>query len=263
MNILFIGDIVAKPGVAAVTEILPKIREVASIDFVLANIENSAGGRGTNSTILKELLASGVDFFTSGNHIWHGQHHLLDDPTLPIIRPANYSHPVPGRGFSVLETPNGLKILIINLLGRTLINQPVDCPYKAIETILQEEQSSDVAITLVDFHAEVTSEKVALGWYVDGRVSAVFGTHTHVPTADCWIMPQGTGYVTDVGMVGTQHSVLGVDPYCTLKALTLPFPTKFTWVEEGSPVVFNSVLLKIDDKNGKTVAIERVDRVIK
>ncbi|OGY22999.1 MAG: hypothetical protein A2172_03640 [Candidatus Woykebacteria bacterium RBG_13_40_15] len=258
MKILFVGDIVAKPGRVAVKEILPDLIKKEKIDLVVANIENLAHGKGATAETVEEMREAGVDIMTSGNHIWfRGEfaESLSRDPT--ILRPANYPSDTPGFGFTFAETKKG-KVLVINLLGSQWMNQPVEEPYRTVDAILldQVEKEKPAAI-LVDYHAEATSEKAALAWFLDGRVSAVIGTHTHIPSCDATVLPKGTAFVTDVGMTGAIHSVLGVKPDIIIKRQKDPYPVKFEWVETG-PKAFRSCLIETT-KAGLAKSIKRVD----
>lgn len=261
MNILFIGEIVGKLGRRTVGRVLPDLRKDVNISVVFANAENIAHGKGATKTTLSEVNDYGVDYFTSGNHIfWRPEvfeELESDDPS--IIRPANYPDDIPGKGLKIIDLGKDGKILLLNLLGRTFFNEPVSCPFRTVDKILEDFTAEEFAAIVVDFHAELSSERVAMGWYLDGRVTAVVGTHTHVPSADAWVMPQGTAYVTDVGMVGARHSVLGVEKEIIIQKLKNPQPQKFEWVEEG-PAVFNSVLMEV--ANGKAKSVERLDRVL-
>src|SRR3972149_965193 len=213
MKILFIGDVVAKPGRAAIKEVLPDLIKKEKIDLVIANIENLAHGKGATDITVKEIRNAGVDIFTSGNHIWFREEfaHLMNsDPT--IIRPANYPADAAGFGFTYAKVGKE-KVLVINLIGRQWIDEPVDEPYRTIDALLLDQiEKEKPKVILVDYHAEATSEKAAMAWFLDGRVTAVVGTHTHVPTADPQILPKGTAFITDIGMSGAIHSVLGVEP---------------------------------------------------
>jgi len=261
MNILFIGDIVGKLGRLTVGRVLPRLRKDANIAVVLANAENIAHGKGVTTKTLAEVRGYGVDAFTSGNHVfWRkGTSEILDSDETSIIRPANYPNDVPGKGYKVIDLGKDGRVLLINLLGRTFFNEPVFCPFRTVDKILEDFTDQEFAATVVDFHAEATSESVAMGWYLDGRVTAVVGTHRHVPTADAWVLPQGTAFVTDLGMVGARHSVLGVEKEIIISKLKSPRPQKFEWVEEG-PAVFNSVLIGVE--GGKAKSVERVDKVL-
>jgi len=251
MKTLAIGDIIGRPGRDAVKALLPDLRKTYGIDFVVANGENTAGGIGITPASADELFACGVDVITSGNHIWAQRdiYDYLNGPR-PIIRPLNYPSGVPGRGYVVR---NG--IAVINLIGRTYMNA-YDCPFQAVNRILGE-LPHDIKAIVVDFHAEATSEKVALGRYLDGRVSAVWGTHTHVATADTQIFPGGTAYVTDIGMVGPKNSVIGDDVQGVIERFLTQIPRRLA-VSDDKRVIFNSVLMDIDQETGKARGIERV-----
>jgi 2',3'-cyclic-nucleotide 2'-phosphodiesterase len=257
-RILMIGDVVGKPGRHAVAEIVPQLRTQEQIDLVIANGENSAGGRGLTPQTADELLSYGVDVLTSGNHVFHQKDivpYLEGD--VPVLRPLNYPPGVPGRGYTVVAAAGGMKVLVVNLCGRVNLLH-VDSPFQRIDRLFREFATMP-PIIIVDFHAETTSEKEALGWFLDGRVSAVLGTHTHVPTADARLLKQGTAYVTDVGMVGPYNSILGdrIEPILS-HFLTL-MPARFE-VGDG-PVTFNSVLVDVDD-TGRAHTIRRIDRII-
>lgn len=257
-RILMIGDVVGKPGRRAVAEIVPQLRIQEQIDLVIANGENSAGGRGLTPQTAEELLASGVDVLTSGNHVFHQKDivpYLEGD--VPVLRPLNYPPGVPGRGHTVVQTAGGMRVLVVNLCGRVNLMH-VDSPFQRIDRLFRDFATMP-PIIIVDFHAETTSEKQALGWFLDGRVSAVLGTHTHVPTADARLLKHGTAYVTDVGMVGPYNSILGdrIEPILS-HFLTL-MPARFE-VGDG-PVTFNSVLIDVDD-TGRAHTIRRIDRIV-
>lgn len=261
MKILVIGDIVAKQGRRAVAAVLPELRKKEKIDLVIGNIENLSHGKGATKERVDELRELGVDIFTSGNHIWFKQDFTdaLDNDS-SVIRPANYPADNPGFGFTIAKVSRK-KVLVINLLGKQWIDQPVDEPYRCIETILNDQVKKEKPdFIVVDFHAEATSEKNALAWFLDGKVTALVGTHTHIPTADPWILPNGTAFVTDIGMSGARNSVLGVVPEIIIKKQKDTSPAKFEWVETG-PKIFNSVLIETDKKL-KAKSIKRIDRVI-
>ncbi|MCG2685853.1 YmdB family metallophosphoesterase [Candidatus Parcubacteria bacterium] len=260
MRILFLGDIVGKLGRRACEKLLPKLKKDAKIDLVLANAENIAHGKGATKATIEEVLSYGIDHFTSGNHIFWCKGFDRDIEGLPVLRPANYPPETPGKGYTVLDLGKSGQVLLINLLGRTFIESSAACPFREADRILEEFQGREGVTVVVDIHGEATSEKVALGWYLDGRVAAVLGTHTHVPTADAWVMPKGTAYITDVGMVGARNSVLGVAPPIIIDRFITAVPQRFDWVENG-PAVFNSVLLEVDG-NGRAKSIERIDRVL-
>ncbi|MFH1486473.1 MAG: TIGR00282 family metallophosphoesterase [Chloroflexota bacterium] len=250
MKILVVGDVVGRPGRRAVQQLVPALRKQHDIDLVIANGENAAGGIGLTKTTAEELLRYGVDVLTSGNHIWDQKDivpHL--DGDLPILRPLNYPHGVPGRGYLVQK-----EVMVVNLMGRTFMT-PVECPFRTMDRLLAEQTDRPNTI-IVDFHAEATSEKVALGWYLNGRVSAVLGTHTHVGTIDARILPKGTAYVTDLGMTGPSESVIGDDVEGVVAKFLTLIPRRLA-VGKGDSIL-NSVLIEVDDR-GRAVRINRLD----
>jgi metallophosphoesterase (TIGR00282 family) len=252
VRVLFIGDVVGSPGRRALKEVLPDLREELAIDAVIANGENAAAGRGLTMRTAKELFHAGVDIISSGNHIWDQKEIIEElDGEAPILRPANYPPGSPGRG---LLSAKGLTVL--NLQGRTFMAN-IDCPFRTADALLQDLPEGPV---IVDMHAEATSEKLAMGWYLDGRVAAVLGTHTHVPTADTRILPKGTAYVTDAGMSGARDSVLGFEISASHRLFLTGLPTRLPVEENGKVLVMNSVLVDIDDTSRKATAIQRVDR---
>jgi metallophosphoesterase (TIGR00282 family) len=252
MKILAIGDIVGRPGRQAVTRLVPALRDEYGLDLVIANGENAAGGFGLTLSTAQELFDGGIDVLTSGNHIWAQKEIIpyLDDE-LPILRPLNYPPGVPGRGY--LKTG---KVLVVNLIGRTFMTN-YDCPFRAMDSLLAELKPRP-SIVIVDFHAEATSEKVALGRYLDGRVSAVLGTHTHVGTIDTRVLPGGTAYVTDIGMAGPADSVIGDDAEAVIRRFLTMMPHHLS-VGKGKPVL-NAVMVEIDEESGRATGIERVTR---
>jgi hypothetical protein len=253
LKVLFVGDVVGRLGRRTVQTLLPAIRRETEADLVVANGENAAGGRGLTPTTAEELFDAGVDIITSGNHIWeHREIYPILEGESPILRPLNYPPGVPGHGVLVR---NG--VAIINLLGRTFIGVDADCPFRAADQALTSLQGTSVII--IDIHAEATSEKAAMGWYLDGRVSAVIGTHTHVATADTHVLPRGTAFVSDVGMVGPLNSIIGMEVEPIVERFLTQLPTRFSPVEKG-PAIFNSVLIDIDEASGRARSIERVDR---
>jgi metallophosphoesterase (TIGR00282 family) len=253
MIILVIGDIVGRPGRQAVQEFLHGLRWQYRVDLVIANGENVAGGFGLTVKTTKELLRYGVDVLTSGNHIWAQKEIVshLDDDGMPILRPLNYPPGVPGRGYLISG-----KTMVVNLIGRTFMNN-YDCPFRAMDKLLAEIEPKP-PIIIVDFHAEATSEKIALGRYLDGRVSAVLGTHTHVGTIDTQILPGGTAYVTDIGMTGPTDSVIGDDAEAVIQRFLTMLPHHLS-VGKGKPVL-NAVVIEVDEDSGKTISIERILR---
>jgi metallophosphoesterase (TIGR00282 family) len=255
LKVLFVGDVVGRLGRRAVQTLLPAIRRETDANLVIANGENAAGGRGLTLITAEELFDAGVDVITSGNHIWeHREIYPVLEGESPIIRPLNYPAGVPGHG---LVVRNG--VAIINLLGRTFMGVNTDCPFRSADAALAG--LKDTPVVIIDIHAEATSEKVAMGWYLDGRVSAVIGTHTHVATADAHILPKGTAFVCDVGMVGPLNSVIGMEVDPIVERFLTGLPTRFSPVEKG-PAIFNSVLLDVDEASGHALRIERIDREI-
>lgn len=249
-----IGDIVGRPGRKAVRSLLPGLRSSLELDMVIANGENAAGGKGLTPQTAQELLNSGIDVLTSGNHIWaHKEILPYLDGELPILRPLNYSPYVSGRGYMVWE-----QVMVINLAGRTFMGN-ADCPFRAIDHLL-EGFPERPQIIIVDLHAEATSEKNALGRYLDGRVSAVLGTHTHVGTSDARILPQGTAFITDVGMVGPATSIIGNDIDTVIQRFLTQIPRRLP-LGQG-PTIFNSVQIEIDQKTGRALNITRIDRKV-
>lgn len=254
MRILMVGDVVGRPGRRGVQKHVPELRKQHNIDVVIANGENAAGGRGITPTTAAEIFGGGVDVITSGNHVWDQKvsRQYLDED-VSVIRPLNYPLGVPGRGSLVHK---GLRV--VNLTGR-LFMDAVDSPFQAIDRLLQEDEGAAFA-TVIDFHAEASSEKQALAWYLDGRVSAVLGTHTHVPTADARILPKGTAYIGDVGMVGPRNSVIGARVEPVVSHFLTQLPAHFD-IADG-PVVFNAVLLEIDPHSGGAINIQRMDAIL-
>ncbi len=255
MLILAVGDIIGKPGRQAIQELLPGLRRQYGLDLIIANGENVAGGLGLTSTTAKEMLRVGVDVLTSGNHIWAQREIIpyLDDGEMPILRPLNYPPGVPGRGYII----NG-QAMVVNLIGRTFMSN-FDCPFRAMDKLLAEVKNKPPVI-IVDFHAEATSEKVAMGYYLDGRVSAVLGTHTHVGTIDSQILPQGTAYVTDIGMTGPINSVIGDDIEAVLQRFLTIIPNRLS-VGKGR-TIFNAILVSVDENSGKALSIDRISREV-
>ncbi len=260
--ILAVGDIMGRPGRDAVRQLLPSLKKEYNIDFVIANGENAAGGKGITPPIAQNLHDYGIDVITGGNHIWANReiYKVIDiDPKL--LRPANFPADVgiPGNGFSVYEIGNDIKIGIVNLIGRIFM-RPYDCPFRAAEKIVKELQKQTRLIA-VDFHAEATSEKVALGWFLDGKVSAVIGTHTHVQTADERILPGGTAYITDCGMTGARDSIIGVKKDIIIDNFLKMMPVKHSIATED--VWLNGVVITADHITGKASAIKRLSIPVK
>ena len=250
MLILAIGDVIGRPGRRAVQELLPDLRQQYGLDLVMANAENAAGGLGVTSATAGELLDAGVDVLTSGNHIW-AQKEIIPylDGEIPILRPLNYPPGLPGRGYMVNN-----QTMVVNLIGRTFMNN-FDCPFRAMDKLLAEVKHRPPVI-VVDFHAEATSEKVALGRYLDGRVSAVLGTHTHVGTIDARLLPQGTAYVTDIGMTGPVDSVIGDDAEAVIHRFLTMVPHRLS-VGKGK-TMFNAILVRVNEDSGRAISIDRI-----
>jgi metallophosphoesterase (TIGR00282 family) len=249
-----IGDIIGRPGRQAVQELLPDLRQQYGLSLVIANAENAAGGFGLTSTTAMELLDAGVDVLTSGNHIWSQQEiipHL--DGDMPILRPLNYPPGVPGKGYIINN-----QAMVVNLIGRIFMGD-VDCPFRAIDQLLAEVKPKPPVI-IVDFHAEATSEKVAMGRYLDGRVSAVLGTHTHVETTDSQLLPHGTAYITDIGMTGPIDSVIGMETKTVIQRFLTGIPHRLS-VAKGK-TMFNAVLVRVDEDNGRATSIDRIYREV-
>jgi metallophosphoesterase (TIGR00282 family) len=264
MKILFIGDIFGNPGRDTIKKVLPKIKAEHKPDFVIANAENTTHGNGFSPETISELQKSGVNFFTLGDHAWGNHDGILkmDDPKFPVIRPANFPPKnVPGRGYAVVDGPMMTKILIINLMGRVFMKRDFDCPFRALDQILEQTRHENLSAIIVDFHAEATSEKYALGFYADGRVSAVLGTHTHVATNDLRILDGGTAYISDVGMVGPYDSVIGVKKEIIIRSFLTQMPVKHE-PETSGKMVFNSVLLEIDEKTKKTISARHLQEFL-
>jgi metallophosphoesterase (TIGR00282 family) len=252
MRRLAVGDVIGKPGRQALARLLPSIKREYSVDFTIVNAENSAGGIGVTPETANDLLAAGADVLTTGNHVWAYKEILpLLDGDMPILRPYNYPPGVNGKGYLI---KNG--VMVVNLIGRTFMSN-YDCPFRTMDALLElvKERPS---IIVVDFHAEATSEKNALGRYLDGRVSAVLGTHTHIGTIDTRILSGGTAYVTDIGMTGPLDSVIGDDPDLVIKRFLTMLPHRLSAGKGRN--VFNAILVDVDDQSGKSVNISRIKR---
>ncbi len=256
MNILCIGDIVGRPGRDILVKELGRLKGEFQIDLVIANGENSAGGSGIAPKQAKEIFAAGVDLITLGDHVWDKQEisaFLNEEDN--IIRPANFPDGAPGRGYAIIQTRGGVKVGVINLLGRTFMRYNVECPFRMLDKIVSEILLQTPVIVL-DMHAETTSEKVAMGHYSDGRVSCVFGTHTHVQTADDKILSQGTAYITDLGMTGPEDSVIGQNKHKIITRFLTSLPQKFEVAE--TPAILQGIVVRVDPVTGKADRIERV-----
>ncbi len=259
MNILFIGDIVGNPGRRAVEELLPRLVDQYFIDLVVANGENASGGIGITPAVADQLLSHGIDLLTSGNHIWkHKEIRPYLEETDRLLRPANYPPETPGRGYAVVETAAGESVGVINLEGRVFMNT-IDCPFRTADRVLGL-LPKELKVILVDMHAEATSEKQALGWFLDGRVSAVVGTHTHVQTADGRVLPGGTGYLSDAGMTGPTDSVIGMKREIILERFWTQLPQPFKVA--SSNIQLQGVVLQIDPQ-GRCREIHNLQRAIK
>ena len=256
MRILFIGDIFGKPGREIARRAIPPIVETRDIDFVIANVENSAAGFGVTGDIADTILGYGVDVMTTGNHVWDKKEVLDYIPRQPkLLRPANFPAGVPGRGSYVGRTRTGEPIGVINLMGRIFM-APLDDPFAAALREI-DAMRSKTRVIIVDFHGEATSEKVAMGWHLDGRVTAVFGTHTHVQTADERLLPKGTACLTDVGMTGPHDSIIGVTVEAALARFLNGMPARFE--SAGGPGRLNAVIVTADPATGKATAVERLN----
>ncbi len=255
VRILFVGDVYGKPGRRAASDLVPKLIEEREIDFTIVNGENSAGGFGITENIGKKLHAYGADVITTGNHVWDQK------ASIPyvvggdrILRPANYPADVGGKGAAVFQSKKGLPVGVVNVMGRTGM-RPMDCPFRC-STDCVEMLKKETPIVFIDFHAEATSEKIAFGWFMDGSASAVIGTHTHVQTADETILPRGTAYITDVGMTGPHHSVIGAQKDAVIQQFMDRLPTRFEPATED--VKLCGVIIDIDDTTGRALSIERL-----
>ena len=252
MLILAVGDVIGKPGRQALARFLPEIKRQYGVDFTIVNAENVAGGIGVTPDTATDLIDAGADVLTSGNHVW-AQKDILPvlDSEMPLIRPLNYPPGVPGRGYFITRG-----VMVVNLIGRTFIGN-FECPFRTMDALLEQVQDKP-PVVVVDFHAEATSEKVALGRYLDGRVSAVLGTHTHVGTIDARILPGGTAYVTDIGMTGPIDSVIGDDTDNVIQRFLTQLPHRMS-AGKGKTTV-NAVLVRVDNATGRATAIERIQR---
>lgn len=255
MRILFLGDVVGKPGRQALTALLPSLIDRERLALVVANCENVADGAGVDAKGARALLDAGVNVLTSGNHIWRKKE-VVDfvEHETRIVRPANFPPTAPGRGWTVCEAPDGTSIAVVNLIGRVYMDS-VDCPFRAMETLLPMVRAR-ARVTVVDMHAEATSEKAAMGWFLDGKVSAVLGSHTHVQTADNRVLPSGTAYITDVGMCGPIDSVIGIRSDLALQRFITRMPVRFQ-VASGS-VIVQGVVVDVAPDTGRAEGIRRL-----
>ncbi|TAM80614.1 MAG: TIGR00282 family metallophosphoesterase [Acidobacteria bacterium] len=259
VTILYIGDIFGRPGRSVLKERLPELLSQYAPDLVFANVENAAAGFGITPGLVDELLGLEIAVLTTGNHIWDKKEiypYLVEHADGPLLRPANYPPQVPGRGLYLGKSRDGLEFAVINLQGRVFMPS-IDCPFRTVDTLLESIPES-VKIRFVDMHAEATSEKLAMGWYLDGRVTAVVGTHTHIPTADEMVLPGGTAYITDLGMTGPYESVIGIDKDIAIRKFLNQLPERFD-VAKGD-VRLCGVVVRADARTGRAVSIERVVR---
>lgn len=262
MTILYFGDIIGRPGRNAIKKILPRLKTSYAPDLILGNCENLAHGKGITRETIQEMELAGIDYFTSGNHIFslkQGQE-ILDRKDSHVLRPANYPPGIPGKGYKIFEVGTA-KVAIINLIGRVFFQEDFDCPFRTANSILAEIAEQKVKIILVDFHAEASSESIALGWHLAGRVSLVVGTHTHVQTADERILPGGTAYITDIGMVGVKDSVIGVEKEIIIQSFLNQMPWQHQLAEGDCSV--NAIVCEIDPASGKASRIERISEQVK
>lgn len=262
MRILFFGDVIGKAGRIGLARQLPLWRKEFSPDFVIANMENAAHGFGVGKTQFQEMEKLGIDVMTGGNHILRGKNALefLADEKIPLLRPLNAPKAWPGKGI-ITKKINETNITVINLIGQHGMREHYNSPFEAIETFLKKEKNKR-NIIIVDWHAEASSEKVLLGWYLDGRVSAVIGTHTHIPTADERILPRGTAFISDAGMVGAHYSVIGVTRNSAIEKLTKCLPVHLE-IDEEWPLEINAVMIDIEPKSKKAVGIKRLRTIVK
>jgi 2',3'-cyclic-nucleotide 2'-phosphodiesterase len=260
LRCMVIGDIIGKPGRLAVVAGLRDLRSELDLDLVIANGENLAAGAGLTPSLAEELFANGVDVITSGNHIWD-KREIYDylDSGRPVLRPLNYPDDAPGRGWLLHVLPDGDRVAVINAMGRVFMNQ-LDSPFLAMDSLLDGAAEPLPPLRILDFHCEITSEKNAMGWYLDGRVTAVLGTHTHVPTADARLLPKGTAYISDVGMTGPRDSVIGFSLETVLPRFLTHLPTRFA-VAEG-PVTLNAVVIEAERGSGRATSITQLQRLI-
>lgn len=268
MQILMIGDVVGRVGRKTVAEILPAFKKENDIDWVIANGENLAGGIGLDRKTVEEMFKSGVDIITSGNHVFRKEEaeEILKKKNSPVLRPANYPPSNPGRGWGLFENALGQRIIVINIIGRVFFREDFDCPFRVVDNILENEIKNEginiesIDAIVVDFHAEATSEKIAMGNFLDGRVTAVAGTHTHVATADETILPEGTAYISDLGMTGAVEGVLGVNKNAVIKQFLTQLPLKFVWKTSG-PGKFCGAIIKTKKGSNKAISIRRISHL--
>ncbi len=255
MKILFVADIFGRPGRRIVAQFVPQLKKHYEIDVCIGNCENIAGGLGVTPKTAKEIFSSGIDILTSGNHLWDRKE-IIDylAKEKRILKPANYPPGVPGNDYYIQQVPSGRKLAILNLQGRTFI-QNIDCPFRIADKFIKL-LANETNLIFVDFHGEATAEKMAFAWYVDGRVSAVVGTHTHIQTADERVLPKGTAYITDAGMTGPHNSVIGIKIKNAVERFIKQTPNKFEVAKKN--LILNGVIIEINEENGKAISIERL-----
>jgi len=259
MNILCIGDIVGKPGRQALQDLLEGVKKERQIDFIVANAENAAGGSGVSARIAKQLFRLGCDVITLGDHVWDQKEMetYLDEEEY-LLRPSNFPEGVPGKGWCIRQSASGIKVGVINLLGRVFMKYSVRCPFLELDAIVKEIQKQ-TAIIIVDMHAETTSEKVAMGHFADGKVSAIVGTHTHIQTADEKVLPKGTAYITDLGMTGPYDSVIGQDKARIIRRYLTSMPVKFSVAKSAGTL--HGAIIEVNEKTGRARKITRLRQV--
>lgn len=263
IKIIVFGDIIGRPGREALKKIIPDMRKRYSPDIIIANGENLAHNEGVTEKILNEVLGYGVDFVTLGDHTFNREKEMIrifSEEKYPIIRPANYPPGAPGKGWKIINTKKG-KVAIMNLMGRVFFREILDCPFRRANEALKEIAKETKAI-ICDFHAEATSEKKAMGYHLDGRVSLVYGTHTHIPTADEQILPQKTAYITDIGMIGPKTSIIGSDPKVSIKHFISQMPFNYE-ISKDAEIEANAVFAEINPENGKVSNFERIRKFYK
>ncbi len=258
MKILILGEIIGRPGRTKVQEVLPSLLKEHKPDFVVANGEHLAGGKGLTQEKVEDMNHLGIDFFTTGNHVFSNRtiFPFLDSPSFPVVRPANYPPGVPGKEYKIFDL-NGQKILIVNLMGRVFLRSQLDDPFRKIDSILDKEETPYV---IVDMHAEATSEKVLMGYYLNGRASIVFGSHTHVGTCDHRILDRGTFYVTEVGMIGPVDSVIGIKKEVSIERVLKQMPAKYEVAPYG-PSYFNAFIIELDNR-GKAINYQKIEKIV-
>ena len=259
MKLLFIGDIVGRPGRETVKKAIPAILKANDIKFVIMNGENAAGGAGITPAVSDELSEMGADAITLGNHAWKRKEVFQIIDREDIVRPANYPPDVPGKGYTIINK-DSVRVAVVNLMGRVYMSG-LDCPFRTADSVIEEIKRAGVKNIFLDFHAEITSEKITMGWYLDGKVTAVIGTHTHVQTADERVLPQGTAYVTDAGMTGARDSVIGVKKEIVIKKYLTQMPMKFE-VAENDPVI-SAVVIDFNENRGRANGIKRIFESVK